>query len=305
VLLDVDGLVLGLVSILEQGHRRMSNNTGRTALCILAASNMLVNIVLSNAFKGNNIQSVLAELNYIPYTHFDQIINSSFDIFTQSDSGNYERLFMNSDFITEFEKNAKRYGYQYNETKLARIFESLRKHPIDEGWYVNDTNITYISVLSECNKTALVGWTSQLRSMQKELSRVNNVFLGKEVIFTREFGSKIQHWFDPRVLDRMRRVRDSGIQHEWMTVFKKTIPPLTVEPQKASLQGNIVVEFSILGIGLGCATIPFIAEMRKPILKVIDRLHRTRNKLLRRIWDFLLRLLFAVFCPYSFFKRFV
>jgi len=67
VILDVDGLVLGIVTLLEQGHRRMI----RTALYILAASNLLVSIVISNAFKGNNIQSVLSELNLIPYTHFD------------------------------------------------------------------------------------------------------------------------------------------------------------------------------------------------------------------------------------------
>jgi len=76
------------------------NSTGRTALCILATSNMLVNIVLSNAFKGNNIQSVLADLNSIPYTHFDQLIDSSFDIFTIIKSRSLNMMHSFFDFTT-------------------------------------------------------------------------------------------------------------------------------------------------------------------------------------------------------------
>jgi len=301
VLLDFDGLVLGIITILEQGHRRMMNSKGKTALYILAASNMLVNIVLSNAFKGNNIQSVLAELNPIPYTRFDQLIDNSSDIFT---------LIIVKEFIlywgfvltTEWEAGLESFPYQFNEPALSRINNSLRVHPVDLGWYVNQTNVTRASVLKKCNKTAVISWKSNLELIQKELVGVRNVFLGKEDIFTREMGIRIQHWFDPRVEDRLSRIRDSGIQHEWLTIFNKTIPPIPAQPQKASLQGNIVVEFSILGFGLCTAIIPFVVEMRKPITKFVKRMHKMSSILLRRQVEFLLRFLNALFCPHRFLK---
>jgi len=116
-------------------------------------------------------------------------------------------------------------------------------------------------------------------------------FLGKENIFRKEIGIKISRLFDPRVMDRMSRIRDSVIQQEWLTIANKTIPPISAEPQKATLKGNIVVEFSILGIGLCLSIIPFVLEMRKPFCKVYLVIYHWKCNKLKTIVCYLYRLI--------------
>jgi len=192
VISDVDGLVLGV--LLEQGHRRIINSKGRNALYILAANNLLVSIVISNAFKGNNIQSVLSdsELNLIPYPHFDQFVDNSFEIFSQIVFKTYDPLSLGIPykFHTELEEAWEAYGYQHNETKLFGIKARL-KDSVDFGWGPKPSHVSLKKVFGKCNKSAIVGWKFYLKVIEKELRGFKNVFLGKENIFRKKIGIKM------------------------------------------------------------------------------------------------------------------
>jgi len=146
VISDIDGLILGLVTILEQGHRRVVNSKGKSALLFLGASSLLVNIVLSNAFKGNNIEMALAKLKPIPYTHFDQLLNNTFKIYSQIKLKQWGDEFEAVYPVIEFEAQMEKYTKNCNATnskcnmeKLLRIERSLKIHRLAREIAYNET----------------------------------------------------------------------------------------------------------------------------------------------------------------------
>jgi len=130
-------------------------------------------------------------------------------------------------------------------------------------------NATFVDIIRECNKTAVVGWKSDLIAMQQKLRGVKNVFLGIENIFRKAVGFAVYRWFDPRVLGRIGRVKESGIALEWTTITNNTIPPFPPYPEVMSLKGNVVVQFLLLGMGLCLATSCFIFENRNVLFQVV------------------------------------
>jgi len=275
VISDIDGLMLGIMAIFEQGHRRMANDKGRTPLYVFCASTLLVNIVLSNSFMGNNIQSVISKFNPIPYTHFSQLIKSSFDIFTFYQiipSENNLYVFGN---YSEFNDSVDFYGYQYDEKKQTNSMKKIKIHHRAYDIYFKATSLTYLNILRRCNKSAIAGWKSKLKKTQLELGGIPNMFLGKEDIFLMREGVSAKYYYDPTVVDKVRRIRDSGIADEWMNVEHRKIPPTPEYPQKLSLNGNMLVQFCLLGCGLLLAVFGLALENKSIIfLKLQNMLSR-------------------------------
>jgi len=87
-----------------------------------------------------------------------------------------------------------------------------------------------------------------LAKLQAKLAKSDNVFLGEEV-FKKEYGLKLSYWFDPRVIDKLRRIRDSGISDEWTNILDTKSQPVLIYPQKLNMRENMLVQFSVLGVG--------------------------------------------------------
>jgi len=104
----------------------------------------------------------------------------------------------------------------------------------------------------------------------------NNVFIGEEILFRKLIGLTFESWYDPRVVPLMGLIRDSGIEREWLTIAdrKKTSLLDSVHPDKLSLQGNILVLFSLFGIGACLATFCFAIEVRNLLLRCFTRVGR-------------------------------
>jgi len=149
---------------------------------------------------------------------------------------------------------------------ITRINDSVQIHPLARPIFFNWTNITYADIIRVCNNTAIIGWTSDLLKIQKPLKGIQNVFLGEEIIGQKNFGLNFEYWNDPRVLDRLRCIRDSGISDEWVNITYRKVPQNPVPPQKANMQGHIVVQFLLLVVGLSLALLGFMIEKRKSFL---------------------------------------
>jgi len=76
MLKDFDALFVGWAMILEQSHFRAANYKERSGCVILAI------FILSNAFKGDNIQVLAKSFELVSLTHMDQIIRAGYKTYS-------------------------------------------------------------------------------------------------------------------------------------------------------------------------------------------------------------------------------
>jgi len=118
--------------------------------------------------------------------------------------------------------------------------------------------------------------------MQNRLRKRQNGFLGKEEIFRKEVGLKVEYGYDKRVVNKFRRIRDSGIAEEWLNISFRTVQPSVIYPNKLNLHENMVVQFCVLGIGCSLAMSGFLIEARKLVFRFLKLCVQCSKRLLER-----------------------
>lgn len=129
-----------------------------------------------------------------------------------------------------------------------------------------------LALLNDCDKTALVLPTTQAKSYAQLLT-TNRGNSGKEVYFQKYAVFRIIGLVTPPFLSRLSRIKETGIL-EWSSKIAEYVSTVQFHPNAssdafvvqdgpagASLEGNIVVIFSLLLSGLGCAIIGFTSEI--------------------------------------------
>lgn len=130
----------------------------------------------------------------------------------------------------------------------------------------------FLSVLNKCNRTALVLQSNQAESYARKLTpKRGNV--GKNAYFQQYFVFYISGLVTPPFLSRLARIKESGIVEWWVNItsymstvqFHRSISGSKWikegGPAGASLDGNVVVIFSILLAGFALAMSIFTLEM--------------------------------------------
>lgn len=133
------------------------------------------------------------------------------------------------------------------------------------------------SILRECNKIALLLWAIEAHEMYHKLQQLTaiknrkNTFPGNPAhpVLSFSFGLRFMHWTSPLILQRIRGLKESGIQH-WFENFvvkflTKVKTPRNIfkdEDERnafrpSDINGNIVVVFVPLEIGMVIALITF------------------------------------------------
>lgn len=132
-----------------------------------------------------------------------------------------------------------------------------------------------ISLLNKCHKTALVLHSNEAESYARLLTS-KRVSAGKESYFQEYFGIRVSGLVTPLFISRLARIKESGIV-EWLTNVTEYISLVEFHaiakgntfaneegPAGASLEGNIVVVFSLLMAGVIMAIVGFILEVLFP-----------------------------------------
>jgi len=73
VLNDADALFIGWAMLFEQSHPRSTNYTGRKSLYSYYGTPMMAFLVLSNAYKGENIKSLAKNFAVYPFQTLEQL----------------------------------------------------------------------------------------------------------------------------------------------------------------------------------------------------------------------------------------
>jgi len=147
-------LALGIILLLEQGHYLATNCSKRGPLYYTCGLTLLVLIVVSNAYKGDNIQSLTKLLQTIPYIKFTEIVNGGMKLLSPmivQDPSMFAYRYFN---ITEFEENLEDFGWQLPFKTNDEIKSALQFHPLAR-------NITF--KYKKINTSISTLWTSVMK----------------------------------------------------------------------------------------------------------------------------------------------
>jgi len=116
VLKDFDALFIGWAMILEQSHLRATNYKGRGPLYCYCGCVLLAILILSNAYKGDNIRTLTKSLELVPLTHVDQIIKAGYTKYNMKHCAHkYKALFGQATCTEDFQSLANLRRNQFTE----------------------------------------------------------------------------------------------------------------------------------------------------------------------------------------------
>jgi len=247
VLKDFDALFIGWAMILEQSHLRATNYKGRGPLYCYCGCVLLAILILSNAYKGDNIQTLTKSFELVPLTQMSQLIQTGYMTYTRQfcyfgEPGDFKNNCKN-DF--DLGNQGRQNQYTDEQFKLWKPMGLQLTESYDE---------VDVDFFGKCrNKKALLGWRSVLKSLQKQLRErktIANVYLGQEFIYTRRNGWRLKRYGTVKVLKRMWAVVESGVYNELLNISYKPPPVPAFEPRPLTIHGNIVVQFVFHSVGL-------------------------------------------------------
>lgn len=237
---------------------------------------ILTGLVLSNAYKGNNISTITESLIPVPIESFIQLLESNYDILSPYSKEPlllielfiYFNITTRLKFLRQMELNeAKLHNSPSIDMKelYSRLEEKAQVHFMElHEIRTQRLNYSYFNVLSNCNNSAVAGWSNDLKMLQKQLrssKKVNpkHISIGKQKLYEKKFGWRIEKWTNTRIFTRFLALHESGILNEWVdfentivaSAENKTINKKNDESKSIDLSSNIISVFIILAIGLG------------------------------------------------------
>jgi len=273
VLKDFDALFIGWAMILEQSHLRATNYKGRGPLYCYCSCVLLAILILSNAYKGDNIKTLTKSFEVVPLTHMDQVVKAGY---TRYSTGSCQLSALNllaesfgdniclatlRDKKTERRSNLTDEKIELWTTKNFKVLGENQNEEMDQN------------SLEKCAKTAYLGWRSVLEPMQKKLLKKHvkeKVHLGHEFLYTRRSGWQLQRYGTVKVLKRMWTLVESGVYNELRNLSYKHPAGTRFKPQQVKIDGNIFVQFLYHSSGLLLALLFFIAECLTRIIVCLN-----------------------------------
>jgi len=260
VLKDLDALFIGWAIMLEQSHLRACNYTGRQSLYVYCTATMIAFLVLCNAYRGDNIQTLTKSFEVLPITNMEELLASNYTMYTKT---TYEEFLGQSWPGNELIVESLYLKYQISDQKLDKWNSSFRAHRFGENILDGSIDLTWYDIISACNNTAMSGWKSELITYEKRLIKSHNsdhIFIGDEHLYKRYTGIEIINYGLAKYHRNFYALVESGVYTLLVNFSNKPPPPLKSVPKAIEITGNIAIQFCVLAIGVGTALIGLISE---------------------------------------------
>jgi len=274
VLKDFDALFIGWAMILEQSHLRATNYKGRGPLYCYCGCVLLAILIISNAYKGDNIKTLTKSFELVPLTHMSQLINAGYKTYSTKYCPLSE-LEIESSMHSRIAREFTRDEYCYIEFDFLNDSRKQYNDETDEKlklWkpmtYTFKEEDGVLDLLIKCKNHALLAWRSVLEPLEKQLlikHEKAKVYLGQEFIFPQRTGWKLSRYGSVKVLKRMWTIVESGVYNKLLNISYKPPAAVHYEPRRVKINGNIFVQFVYHSFGLSFALLVFIAEFHKRI----------------------------------------
>lgn len=289
---------MGIRVLLEQGDDVAVNSKRLGFMYWVCSVWILVAVVISNAYKGNNIMEMIAPMEIAGMRDFKELYENTgnLTIYTKhrwlpknpsvatcsskgykvnplSDWGmhiismdifNGEFHTLVDDWIRPYALTANNSGSGFINLFKHKLFNRVRLYE-DCGKFVWG-NFTFFDVIKDCQtNTAFVGWGPEIEAIRLKLELelklrniVNPVSFGRHPAFHRSLGWKMHGYYLNSFPDNLALLQSSGLMQQWRKVTKfwddsrnkKDIQRVERVDVSASIEGNVVTVFIILGVGL-------------------------------------------------------
>jgi len=269
VLKDFNALFIGWAMILEQSHLRATNYKGRGPLYCYCGCVLLAILILSNAYKGDNIHTLTKSIELVPLTTMEQVLKAEYKTYSIKICIDFLAEVLKSaemsECLDEFYESAEDRGNQYTDAKF-KLWE-----PSGNTRAQTLTRYVGVNFFEKCQRNkALLGWRSVLERLEKKLRKKNvhsDIYLGEEFIYTRHIGWRLKRYGTIKVLKRMWTIVESGIHNQILNMSYKPPAGTVNEPRRINIQGNISTQFVFHSCGLLLALLIFIAELHKSAIR--------------------------------------
>jgi len=273
---DFDALFIVWAMILEQSHLRATNYTGRGPLYCYCGCVLLAILILSNAYKGDNIRAITKSFELVSLTHMEQVIYAGYKKYSTRHCSEFLDSALRC-MPSEFHMATPFFRHHFTN-KQYKLWEPLDYLVINKTTnFLNDDDDKdqenehqrRFEWFGECReKKVLVGWRSEdnFVDLEKKLLRKHknaHISVGKEFIFSKRTGWRLNRYGSIKVLKRMWTLVESGVYNELLNISHK--PPIAQasQPRKLAMHGNIFVQFVFLAGGLLLAFLNLIAEFHR------------------------------------------
>ncbi|CAL8134125.1 unnamed protein product [Orchesella dallaii] len=190
-----------------------------------------VGVVLSKAYKGQNVMDLSSPIPLIKPTKFTDLVEMNFTIYTypvDEQTIEFEKPNILSNLILEADSgNGIVQKYMRIHEKLANftnneLFNSIR----------NTSYVRYVEKIKSCDRTAFMGWSDEIESSRLHLYDILSnagrhsdkefISLGEETLFQMTKGWTLRNVaiVTKDILTRMSAMLESGIGPQWKKIEK-------------------------------------------------------------------------------------
>lgn len=291
-------IISGFDMLIEQEDKKSQNLNKFNCMYWICGTLMLISIVLSNAYKGENISAITAPYSPRPHENFSQLLNYKYEIFSLLSENKKSQLYLRASSNKLFNRSEDHedilskteFGILLENNLNEKSQDLINKITYHSFEYENVKwgrfNFSFHSFLSNCSNIALTGWSTKLQLLSKQihLNRIKvkdgHISMGKETLFQRTTGWRIRKWTNPHIFMRLAALHESGIMNQWLAFdqlvqvsnFKTkndTVNAQDLGPQPLALSGNVVSIIIILMFGIFCASICFVSESMSRIVNLV------------------------------------
>lgn len=214
---------------LEQGTDSLTNPNLRKywKTILLTFPLFLASIVLTNAFKGDNVINIIAPPADQPFTNFRELYTNGFISYTKFRSMQNHRGTIQGGEFNILQGTSYGPTQTYVSEILPQQHDEIISSISDDNhnlrfYWTKERMLTLHPYLEEeCPKFAVLGWIDSLRLMQEEL---NNFYkrqtrksknaprfsLGRQIIFTQVQGWKVSHIVHDKVHRKVQNMIQFG-----------------------------------------------------------------------------------------------
>ncbi|CAL8140352.1 unnamed protein product [Orchesella dallaii] len=242
--------------------------------------------LLSNFYRGDNINELTAPIPEVPIDQFAQLVENDIEVFAMPEKlpysfTNEERKQRNDHNISEYLNHTKAPDYVSNLLYYLSVFHNIRK---TEQFYAiaeasdnagkEHLNAVLGTLVHSCiNKTIAAIMPESMAylmwSGHKGLG-ISNVYVGRDVFVEIFMGYSLYNDINYKILQRFDGLFSSGIVGWWRDMpknfiirygYRMGIRQEFVESQtETNMKGAIVVIFMLLPVGFLIGMVSFILE---------------------------------------------
>jgi hypothetical protein len=285
--------------LLEQGSNEMISFCSQPAMRWMAIPALLMAIILSNSFKGENITNLIAPRAVVQYGNFSQLIQDGFSLYGSKEEGGglinitlfdlYFKTKFGEVYVRELPKNLQNnlnithMSFDIDEvTQIRSGFNSFKFMQKLKAKSFKES--VGLATLAKCNNTAIVDYDTKLEVFAlgiKYLNPTANLQVGMESLMERRVGIRFRLFVDQRIPKRVRILYESGIS-PWLISIESNLKQRNRNrgkkrskinseedsgPKKISLDSGVLALFIVTGTFIFISLVIYLYEYLENLLK--------------------------------------